>query len=178
MTGSSEQEGILQQIPFNVELEHWLSCTTSLAAHTTDFESSGFHNHESQFHIVRHINVTLIHCLFLIKIDLWVWLLLWSCQLLQLCSTKYNGINSMILPNTAMLEIQISWTPEFIFFAFLKHNVEKPPLLNLDYCHFFFFFYHTCSLRNLSSPTRDWIPGPWQWKHQILISGPPRNTWG
>ena len=48
----------------------------------------------------------------------------------------------MILPNTAMLEIQISWTPEFIFFAFLKHNVEKPLLPNLDYYHFFFFWPH------------------------------------
>ena len=86
----------------------------------------------------------------------------------------------MILPNTAMLEIQISWTPEFIFFAFLKHNVEKLLLPNPDYYHFFFFFFLAtpCSLRNLSSPTRDWIPGPWQWKHQILISGPPGCTWG
>ena len=84
----------------------------------------------------------------------------------------------MILPNTAMLEIQISWTPEFIFFAFLKHNVEKPLLPNLDYYLFFFFLATPCSLRNLSSPTRDWIPGPWQWKHQILISEPPGYTWG
>ena len=70
MTVSSEQEGILQQIPFNVKLEHWLLCTTSLPAYTTDFESPGFHNHESQFHIVSHIHITLIHFPFLIKIDL------------------------------------------------------------------------------------------------------------
>lgn len=98
MTGSSEQRGFSSR---------FLQCGTGTlaflhhklsAAHTTDFESSGFHNHESQFHIVRHINVTPNSLSFLIKIDLWVWLLLWSCQLLQLCSTKCNGINSMILP--------------------------------------------------------------------------------
>ena len=37
-----------------------------------------------------------------------------------------------------------------------------------------------CGLWDLTSlryPTRDWTPGPWQWKCYILITGWPRTSW-
>ena len=41
---------------------------------------------------------------------------------------------------------------------------------------FFLFFLATlCSLWDLSSLTRDWTQA-WQWKHQVLTTGPPGNS--
>ena len=49
-------------------------------------------------------------------------------------------------------------------------------LLCCQICPLRFFFFWTRGLHDLSSPTRDWNLGPWQWKHWVLTTGPPRNS--
>lgn len=46
----------------------------------------------------------------------------------------------------------------------------------LPRCNFVFVFWLHWDLPNLSSPTRDWTPGPWEWKCWILTLMTARRT--
>ena len=43
-------------------------------------------------------------------------------------------------------------------------------------CYCYLFVPASCSFKDLSSSTRNWTQGPWQWKCQFLATAPPENS--
>ena len=50
---------------------------------------------------------------------------------------------------------------------------DRPTLLlcDLSFKYFHYFVAMSHGLRDLSTPTRDWTSGSWQWKYRVLIIG-------
>ena len=86
-------------------------------------------------------------------------------EILKTCFFEYTIIPFCLC---SCLECTLCCIPHFCLCAICKFIL----FLFFDWFSFFFFLTVLCGLQDLSLPTRI-KSGPWQWKHQVLTTGPP-----
>ena len=82
-------------------------------------------------------------------------------------------------PSSSPMKPTVS-KPVFSFgtvFSKTFHRTTSNKRKKIDTLDFLFLFLAAPrGLWDLSSPTRDWTPGPQQWKGEVLTTGPPGNS--